>query len=406
MRVVVVDPSLFTLPYDRAFCRALAAAGADVTLVGRPLRAVETLDPKGFTFLPLFYRVSERSRRSTHSGRGGIIKGFEHVLGLMSLLRLIDRVRPDIMHFQWLALPIVDQLLLAAASSKTHLVMTAHNSGSVHMATSHLQQMGLHHALSRFAAIVAHTEKTRAWLCRQEILHDRILLLPHPPLDLTETDGAETVPPACPGATTVLFWGSIKPYKGVDVLVRAILEHMPPHANLRIVIAGQNFVDLTSLRAKIDSSPWRDRFVFEIGFLSESRILSWISAADIVVFPYREIDGSGALAATARFGKAIVASAVGVFAEPPARDSLELVPPDDPAALASRLLTLSECPARRAAAGVRSARLAELLPTWEQFAAACLELYVRTTKRRPAVTPRSAVTRPAGAEGNRSDITD
>ena len=38
MKVFVVDPPLFTLPYDVHFSRALAAAGAEVELIGRPLR--------------------------------------------------------------------------------------------------------------------------------------------------------------------------------------------------------------------------------------------------------------------------------------------------------------------------------------------------------------------------------
>ncbi|MEJ5231636.1 MAG: glycosyltransferase [Geminicoccaceae bacterium] len=387
MNVLVVDPSLFTLPYDRAFCGALAAAGAEVTLVGRPLRALETIEPRGFTFLPLFYRRSERS------GRGGILKGLEHAAGLLSLARLIDRVRPDIVHVQWLALPLLDRLLLAAADSATRLIMTAHNSGSVHLAQSRLQSLGLRGALSRFAAIVVHTEKTRAWLGGQGIPADRILLLPHPPLDLPDADGREPLPPAAPGTVTVLFWGAIKPYKGLDLLVRAVLDHLLPEVELRVVVAGRPFFDLAPLLAEIEASAWRDRFVFDLGFLPEARLAARIAAADIVVFPYREIDGSGALAATARFGKAIVATAVGTFAEPPARDCLELVPPEDPAALAERLRTLIEVPARRAEAAARAARLAELLPSWERFAAACLALYERTLERRSLGTSRPSLAR-------------
>jgi glycosyltransferase involved in cell wall biosynthesis len=398
VKVLVVDPSLFTLPYDRAFCSALAAAGAEVTLVGRPLRALEAIEPRGFAFLPLFYR------RSEGSARRGILKGLEHAAGLLSLARLIDRVRPDIVHVQWLALPLLDRLLLAATDTKTRLVMTAHNSGSVHMARSRLQNLGLRGALSRFAAIVVHTEKTLAWLRGQDIPSDRILLLPHPPLDLPAADHRETVALAAPGTVTILFWGAIKPYKGLDLLVRAVLDHLPPEANLRVVIAGRPFFDLAPLLAEIEASPWRDRFLFDLGFLPEAHLAARIAAADIVVFPYREIDGSGALAATARFGKAIVATAVGAFAEPPARDCLELVPPGDPVALAERLRALIELPARRRKAAARVARLAELLPSWERFAAACLACYEAVSGRSPSgfgTDLGSGPTRPAPLSSRR-----
>ena len=60
--------------------------------------------------------------------------------------------------------------------------------------------------------------------------------------------------------------------------------------------------------------------------------------SDVIVFPYRNIDASGALALAVQAGKPIVASATGVFAEPPAKDCLCLVPSEDAQALAQALL--------------------------------------------------------------------
>lgn len=375
MKILVVDPSLFTLPYDLAFCEALAAAGARVTLVGRPLRAGERVASAGFAFAPLFYRRSDR--------RGGrpLFKGLEHGSGLLALRRWVAAERPDVVHLQWLVLPLLDRFFLASVGRVARLVLTAHNSGSVHDARSRLQELGLDGALTRFAAILAHTEKTRDWLEARGVERSRILLQPHPPLELVVDGACEAVPPAPPGTATVLFWGAIKPYKGVDILVRAVLDHLPPDLPLRCVIAGRPFVDLAPLRARIEASPWRERFLFDLGFLSEGKLAAWINAADVVVFPYRRIDGSGALAATARFAKPIVASAVGVFAEPPARELLELVPPDDPRALAERLRALLDDPERRAAAGARATLLVERLPSWDRFARACLDLYARSGDR-------------------------
>lgn len=383
MKVLVVDPSLFTLPYDAAFCRALARAGAQVGLVGRPLRRNENLAPAEFSFRPLFYRASEALPHPPAA-----LKGLEHARGLAALARLIRRDRPDIVHLQWLAVPLLDRPFLAATGGVTRLVFTAHNSGSFHDARSRLQALGLDGALRRFAAILAHTEKTRAWLEAQGVEPSRILLLPHPPLELAADGPAEPVPPAEPGVVTVLLWGAIKPYKGLDVLVRAVVHHLPAELPLRVVVAGRPFMDLAPLRAMIDAAPHRDRFRFDLGFLSEARLAAWIRAADIVVFPYRTVDGSGALAATARFGKPIVASAIGTFAEEPARGLLELVPSGDPAALAARLQALILDPERRRAAGANTRRLAQLLPSWDRFAAACLERYEQLlAERGPASAP-------------------
>ena len=60
MKVFVVDQSLFGLLYDVQFSAALAAAGADVTLVGRRCGPHEEVTRGGFKLLPLFYGFGER----------------------------------------------------------------------------------------------------------------------------------------------------------------------------------------------------------------------------------------------------------------------------------------------------------------------------------------------------------
>src|SRR5258708_4442414 len=97
MRVLMLDPSLFTLPYDRALCGGLADAGCDISLVGRPLRPLE---PPAFgdhlTLLPHFYRVTERIAvlRPLHK----LAKATEHMIDMMQLPTLCDRLQPDVIH--------------------------------------------------------------------------------------------------------------------------------------------------------------------------------------------------------------------------------------------------------------------------------------------------------------------
>ena len=47
MKVAMVDPSLFTGRYDDSLCAALAEQGAQVTLLGRPMRATDAIVPQG-----------------------------------------------------------------------------------------------------------------------------------------------------------------------------------------------------------------------------------------------------------------------------------------------------------------------------------------------------------------------
>jgi hypothetical protein len=93
------------------------------------------------------------------------------------------------------------------------------------------------------------------------------------------------------------------------------------------------------------------------------------------VFPYREIDGSGALSHAIRFEKAIVASRVGGFAEAPFRDYIELVPPEDAGALAATLTGLLDAPTRLRGLEQQTRILRSLLPSWIDYALACRNAY-------------------------------
>jgi glycosyltransferase involved in cell wall biosynthesis len=367
VKVLVVDPSLFTLPYDAAFCTALADAGAEVTLVGRPLRAEERLPAAGFAHLPLFYARSERP-----GGAGRWRKGLEHGLGLRALAALVRRAKPDVVHLQWLVLPLLDAMGYATIGRRVPIVLTAHNTVPFHGAGAALQRLGHDRALRGFAHYVTHTGPTAQHLVALGIPAERVTVLPHPPLSLSAVPPAGPRPP---GPLRILLFGALKPYKGVDVLVAAGLELARRGRDCHITIAGRPFMDLAPLEAAVAAAGARERFTFDARFLPDVELAAHLAAADILVFPYREIDASGALALAAGRGRPIVASAVGVFAERPVAEHLLLVPPGDAQALADALERLILTPEERALRGQLALRLATALPGWPTFAARCLEIY-------------------------------
>ena len=69
MKVAMLDPSLFTGRYDDSLCAALAAQGAQVTLLGRPMRPTDAIAPQGYHYRPHFFRRSEALRDRLGEGR-------------------------------------------------------------------------------------------------------------------------------------------------------------------------------------------------------------------------------------------------------------------------------------------------------------------------------------------------
>ena len=117
MRVAMIDPSLFTVPYDEMLISALQRRGHRVDFFGKVLGAREPVSAA----VPLrqhFYGVLQSLRTERWPGPlAKIAKGLAHLAAMESLVRTLARERPDVIHFQWLPLPVVDRIFLARAGA-------------------------------------------------------------------------------------------------------------------------------------------------------------------------------------------------------------------------------------------------------------------------------------------------
>lgn len=126
----------------------------------------------------------------------------------------------------------------------------------------------------------------------------------------------------------MLFLGNIRPYKGVGELVDAFLAHEDPLA--RLVIAGRvkRPEDLALLEEKVGGDP---RVMLRPGFVEDDQLQVYLGAADIVVFPYRDVLTSGAVVLAMSFGRACLAPRLGCIPDVLDEAGAILYDPDDPA---------------------------------------------------------------------------
>src|SRR5439155_2514782 len=146
-----------------------------------------------------------------------------------------------------------------------------------------------------------------------------------------------------------LQFGQIKPYKGVDVLIRATaLLPATVRDRLRVRVVGKPYMDVRPLLDLARSLAVERHFSFEFRYVPEPEIEPLFAGCHAVVMPYREIDASGVLMTALTFGCPVIVSAIGAFAEmlEDRRYGL-LVPPDDPASLAAAMTTMIADPDRR-----------------------------------------------------------
>ena len=163
----------------------------------------------------------------------------------------------------------------------------------------------------------------------------------------------------------VLFFGLLRPYKGLDVLLEAWREVK----GAELWIVGRPRFDLSTL------PPVPPGVRLRTGWTPDEMLPAMFERADLVVLPYREIDQSGVLFTALAFGRPLLLTDVGGFPEIAATGAAELVPPGDAGDLAAALRGLLADPERRAelAAAARAAAAGPY--SWAEAARRTLELY-------------------------------
>jgi glycosyltransferase involved in cell wall biosynthesis len=341
LHVVIADPPAFTPWYDHELAAALAQAGTEVEVATSRFRFADLPPAFGYRRSERFYPVS--SRLFGRSRARLPVKAVEHLAVVASLSRL----RADVLHVQWLALPSVDAYLRFRSPS----VFTAHDLLPRRTAARRDLWRRL---LARFDRVVVHTERGRETL-RELGVEARVI--PHPvyPSAATRADDGQTL----------LALGVIRPYKGLADAVE-VVRRLP---DARLLVAGDPAMPLDGLRdaARVE---WR------LGYLPPAELERALSEATVAVFPYRaELDQSGAMLQALGAGVPAIAYDVGGLAEPIARYGAgRVVPAGDVEALteAARELLGDSSALARAREGAERAR-AEL--TWAAAASQHLDLY-------------------------------
>lgn len=172
-------------------------------------------------------------------------------------------------------------------------------------------------------------------------------------------------------APVFLFFGFVRPYKGLHVLLAAwggVAQRVP---DARLVVAGEFYADEDALRAQ--AAPLDTSVRFDAGYIPDGRVGLYFSAASAVVQPYVSATQSGVAQIAFHYGRPVITTSVGGLAEAvPDGQAGIVVPPNDPAALAAALVRFVEDDlGERLEAGVRRVREAA---SWERVAEAVEEL--------------------------------
>lgn len=338
LRALLVDPSLFTAPYDAALTAGLVAAGVAPSWAIRPTRGGDRQEIAPEHISLLFYGRLDGMQGAPAPLRAAA-KGVAHIAGLVRLVRRAASGGADLVHFQWTVVPWLDALVMIVLRRSCPVVLTVHDTTPFNgeRATA-WQSFAFDVPLRHADRLIVHTEGARAALLRRGVPSEKVTLIPHGPLALSVSP-TESARQRTDSRYAFVLFGEIKHYKGADVLVEAFAR-LPEEVRraARVIIAGRPRMDLAPLRARVEAQGLGGSIELRPGRLSEQEMADLFEGTDCFVLPYRQVDASGVYFLVKSCGKWLIASDLGIFAEDMVDGAQgRLVPAEDAQALADAM---------------------------------------------------------------------
>lgn len=286
---------------------------------------------------------------------------------MSKLPRLVADESVDIVHFQWLLVPLIDRAAIRRLRRHCPVVVTVHDTEPFNgKAVSAAQRAGLLAAYDAADRIIVHRPAGRELLSARGLDGDRISVVPHGLLSKRRVTPNDREP----GRWRILLIGKLQHYKGVDLLIEAIGRlDQSVRDQLSITIAGEPIIPIPPLAERIRTLGLPPELVdLRPRQLQQAEFDALIDAADAFVFPYRSIEASGVLFSVLSANRWIIASNIGAFADLLGDGAAgTLVPPGDPDALAEAIAaSIGRHPKRDPG---------QTVPGWRQIGAMTRDVY-------------------------------
>jgi D-inositol-3-phosphate glycosyltransferase len=335
--------------YAFGLAMALVARGVSVDVVGS-----DVIDsPELHTTPNLRFLNFLREQRS----KSGVAKKlFLLLVYYGKLIRYAAHTKPRVLHILWNnKFEVFDRtiLMLYYKVRGKKIVLTAHNVNQARRdgKDSLLNRSTLKMQYRLCDHIFVHTQKMKEELCQDfRVAKDAVTVIRYPmndafpdteltPVEAKRRIGLEEREKA------ILFFGRIRPYKGIEYLLAAFkLLSVSGAGNYRLILAGEPKKGSEEYLHQIQQFVARDfnpnQVIQRIQFIPDEEMELYFKAADVLVLPYKEIFQSGVLFLAYSVGLPAIATDVGSFRE----DIVEghtgfLCKPGDPADMARAIET-------------------------------------------------------------------
>lgn len=140
-----------------------------------------------------------------------------------------------------------------------------------------------------------------------------------------------------PGSLYLLFFGFIREYKGLDLLIKALCDSRLQGKNLKLIVAGEFYNDEMVYRSLVKELGVENDVIFFNHFIKDEEVKLFFSGADLVVQPYKSATQSGVTQIAFQFDKPMVVTDVGGLKEIVLHEKCGYVVQPDPKAIADAI---------------------------------------------------------------------
>jgi len=305
-------------------------------------------------------RQGERLTRLEYNPNVRVFDGIDWYW-LPSLFRglfFLKKQSPEIVIFQWWTGAVLHSYLvlaMAARLSGAKIIIEFHevqDPGEAKLRLARLYVGLVANWLTRLASgFVIHSEFDRPILEKNYNLHGcPVELIPHGPYDHYQMPETQTSTRQAPqDCCNLLFFGVIRPYKGLEDLIRAF-DALPEDQINRywLTIVGETWEGWTLPTELIEKSRYHDRITFINRYVPDEEVATYFAGADVVVLPYHRSSASGPLHVAMSHGLPLIVTNVGGLVEASSGyEGAFLVPPQDSVALTQAILEVAKVQGQR-----------------------------------------------------------
>lgn len=310
-------------------------------------------------------RVGQKRASMTYRSSVSIYDGIDWWWGrsLPRAIKFLRVQRPKILVLEWWTAATLHTYLLLAAISRmfgARVVIELHelqDPGEAGLAAARSYgKWGLRALLRLAHGCIVHSKSD--WQLLESgygPLNVRVAMAAHGPYDQYRSISEDPKSPNAaaisavrtapkPDVVNLLFFGLIRPYKGLEDLLR-VFNNLPKEEaeRLWLTVVGETWEGCVEPAHLIATSPYSDRITFVNEYVPDEVVGAAFAHADVVVLPYRRSSSSGILHVAMSCGLPVVITNVGGLPEAASGyDGAVFVPPEDPAMLKDGIMKAVE----------------------------------------------------------------